>query len=41
MQPVSIALSGMSGWVAVSGFWAMVMPPISWMPHSAAAPSPS
>ena len=41
IQPVSIALSGMSGTPAVSGFWAMVMPPISRMPQRAAAPSPS
>ncbi len=41
MQPLAIALCGMSGWVAVLSFCAMVMPPTSWMPHSAAAPSPS
>ncbi len=41
MHPVSIALSGMSGCAAVSSRWAIVTPPASFMPQSAAAPSPS
>ena len=41
IHPLAIALAGMSGWLAVSGFCAMVMPPTSLMPHKASAPSPS
>jgi hypothetical protein len=41
IHPLAIALPGMSGCPAVSGFCAIVMPPASLMPHSAAAPSPS
>jgi hypothetical protein len=41
MQPVAIADSGILGTIAVSSFWAMVMPPISLIPQSASAPSPS
>jgi len=41
MHPVAIALSGISGCLAVSSFCAMVTPPASFMPHSAVAPSPS
>jgi len=41
MQPLAMALSGMSACLAVSGFWAIVIPPMSLMPHSASAPSPS
>jgi len=41
MQPLAIALAGMSGCEAVSSLWAMVMPPTFLIPHKAAAPSPS
>ena len=41
MHPLAIALSGMSGWLDVLNFCAMVMPPTSLIPQSAAAPSPS
>jgi hypothetical protein len=41
IHPLAIALSGMSGCPAVSSFCAIVTPPTSFMPHSAAAPSPS
>jgi hypothetical protein len=41
IHPLSIALSGISGCPAVSGFCATVIPPTSFMPHNAAAPSPS
>jgi hypothetical protein len=41
MHPLAMALAGISGCPAVSGFCAMVVPPASLMPQSAAAPSPS
>lgn len=41
IHPLAIALCGISGCPAVSGFCAMVMPPTSFIPHSASAPSPS
>jgi hypothetical protein len=39
IQPVSTALSGISGWITVLDFCAIVMPPTSLIPQSAAAPS--
>jgi hypothetical protein len=41
IHPLAMALLGMSGAPAVSIFWAIVIPPTSLIPHSAAAPSPS
>jgi hypothetical protein len=38
IHPLAIALSGISGCAAVSGFCAMVIPPTSLMPHKASAP---
>ena len=40
-HPLAMAVSGIPGCPAVSGSWAMVMPPTSLIPWSATAPSPS
>lgn len=38
LRPLFIALSGMSGWIAVVKLCAIVMPPTSLISHSATAP---